>query len=49
MPADRRPEGSRRPGMLKGDQTVNVAAKHLVYDASTSQATYTERSPPVAG
>jgi LPS export ABC transporter protein LptC len=32
----------RRPGMLKSDQAVNVAAKHLVYDAAASQATYTE-------
>jgi lipopolysaccharide export system protein LptA len=31
----------RRPGMLKSDQTVNVAAKHLAYDASAKQATYT--------
>jgi lipopolysaccharide export system protein LptA len=31
----------RRPGMLKADQAVNVSAAHLVYDSSTSQATYT--------
>ena len=40
--ADQQKSGVHRPGMLKSDQAVNVAAKHLDYDASTSQATYTD-------
>lgn len=32
--------GVRRPGMLKADQPVNVAAAHLVYDSASGRATY---------